>query len=242
MIRIDPRVKLLFILLSTTLAILCKQILPLIILTIFVFINSIFLGLNHKLLYTKMKRIIPLIIGISLVQIIFVRTGDILFFIGDFNIVYSDGIHRAITLMFRFFIIVISTAIMALENNRKIISSFAKLHITYLFYFMLMITIKFVPFFQDSFNDAIVAIQLRGIDLKRIKNSLKIEIFSYILLPICADAIVKSKNMAIAMSSKGFNCDKHRTYYTQVKLIYSDYVIMIIYIVLFVCYIMKGNY
>ena len=237
MVKTDPRVKLLFIFLFSSLSLLFNNIIGIISLTIFVFINSLFLGLDFKLLKNRLFRFLPLLFGISIIQLIFVRSGDEVLVVNNFVLIYYDGLVRSVNVGFRFIILIISASIMAIENNRKIIASFSKLKIPYLFSFMIMLALKFIPFFQDSFKDALVAIQLRGIDLKNVENKKKIQLFSSILLPIVVDAVYKSKGLAISMTSKGFNASKTRTYYIDVKLNIIDYLFMLFYLCCFSLFI-----
>ncbi len=223
----DPRVKLLGIFIVTSFAILIKNPLELFFLSIFTVLISILFHADFKLLFGKLKRVISLLCGLTFVQVFFVRTGTVLLEIANVVFIYSDGLERALIAGMRLFILLCSASIMAAENSRHTIASLSKIGIPYKFSCMIMLSMRFIPFFMESFSDAITAMQLRGIELKKITIGKKITLFSHILSPIVADAILKSQNLAIAMESRGFGARKKRTSFIQLKLHIKDWIVII---------------
>lgn len=50
----------------------------------------------------------------------------------------------------------------------------------------------------------VVALQLRGIDLKKIKLKEKLLTYKYLLLPVTANSILRTRELATAMEMKAF--------------------------------------
>ncbi len=228
----DPRVKLLAILLSTSFSILFTNVVYLLGVFFFSILLLVLFGADYKLLWNKLRRFIYILIGVSIIQIIFVRTGAPLVRVGEVTLIYEDGFFRGISMALRFFTLISSAAIMASENSRRVIASLSKLKIPYTFSFMIMLTLRFIPFFMESFTDAMVSIQLRGIEVEKIPFGKRIRLYGYLLSPVVADAIIKSQDLAMAMESRGFGAMKKRTTYIEVKMSAVDVVSIIVLVTL----------
>jgi len=216
--KFDPRVKLCAIIVLTTLAIYFDNLYWMVILSGITFTVSLILGADFKSFFIRFKKFINLLITLCFVQIIFVRSGIVLLHIGTFNVIYYDGLARGLASGLRFFIILCSAAIMAKENTRRVISSLNKMHIPYSFSFMVMIALRFIPVFTQTFKNALISIQLRGVDIRKVKVGKKIKLYSYLLLPVVSDAIVKSQELAMALEARGFQAYPTRTFYLDLKL------------------------
>lgn len=224
--KFDPRVKLVSILLTTSLALIFREALYIFPLAIISISLCHILGGSLIALFSRTKKIIPLLLGVSLIQLIFTRNGTVLVEIGSFSLIYVEGLEKCLCMALRFIIIFTSAGVMANENSRYVIAALTKAKVPYIFSFMMMISIRFIPFFADSFSDALVAIQLRGIELERLKIGKKVRIYGHILLPVVADAIVKSQELALAMEARGFGALPRRTSYLDPVLSPRDWLMM----------------
>ena len=74
----------------------------------------------------------------------------------------------------------------------------------------------------------VVALQLRGIDLKKIKLKEKLLTYKYLLLPITANSILRARELATAMEMKAFRAYPKRTSYRMLKMNIIDYLIITI--------------
>ncbi len=246
MYKFDPRTKLFGIIVTTSLAIYFREPLYLLALMLGAVLLSIVFKADIKTFIGKMRRFIYMFFFVSVLQIIFVRTGAPVFEIGDFIVATQDGVDRGLSLGLRFMIIFSSAAIMAGENSRYVIASLSKMHVPYMFSFMLMITLRFLPVYMESFKDAMVSLQLRGINLREIAVKRRIRLYGHLLLPVVSEAITKSQELAMTMEARGFGAKKSRTNYLQVKMRVGDYLCMMItllvYAGLVLIYIGKINF
>lgn len=219
---LDPRVKLLCIFLCTSLALIFKDLLFMAGLCVFTVLAASAFGGNLISVTKKLRHLLTLLVSIAVVQVLFVRTGAPLIFVGGFAIVTTDGFIRGVQTIFRYTIILSSASIMAGENSRKTIQSLIQCGMPYMFAFMLQIALRFLPVFAQSFSDAMVSIQLRGVELREIKVKKRIGLYAHLLLPVLADAIQKSQNLAMTMQARGFGAYKRRTSYLEVHLKTKD--------------------
>ena len=228
---LDPRMKLLSIVVITTMALMFAQPLWMLGLAIAALILDVLLGADFAAFFKKMRRFTLLILIIILVQVVFVRTGTPILSVKGFGLVYYDGLIRGLNTAMRYFIIICSAAIMAGENSRHVIVSLTQMKVPYMFAFMLMITLRFLPVFMESFSDAMISIQLRGVEPKKVKLGKKIRLYSHLLLPVAAEAVIKSQELSTAMEARGFGAMKKRTAYLVMRLRKMDY----LYLLFFVC-------
>lgn len=228
---LDPRMKLFTIIIITTLALVFVDPLWMFGLALTAVLLDVLLGANFTVFFRRMRKFTHLLLIIILVQIVFVRTGTPVLSINNFTLIYNDGLMRGVNTGLRYFIILCSAAVMAGENSRRVIASLTQMKVPYMFAFMLMITLRFLPVFMESFTDAMTSIQLRGVELKKVKIGKKIKLYSYLLLPVVAEAIIKSQDLSIAMEARGFGAMKKRTTYFVVHMQKLDY----LYFLLFTC-------
>src|SRR5690554_1428705 len=115
----DPRVKLVWVLLCTTGALIFFRPWWMLSLALFTLAGTLAFGAELESLLGRLTRLLPLLAGIFLIHILFVQTGEPLLLIRGFPLVTSDGILRGATTLLRFFVILGCAAVMARENSRR---------------------------------------------------------------------------------------------------------------------------
>lgn len=224
--RLDPRVKLYCIILLSSAALIFKDALFMAVLSVVAFLAALLLGADMRQFFKRFHRFFNLLLMIAAVQLVSVRTGEPLFMINNITLITTDGAERAVSAAMRFFIIMCSAAVMAGENSRKVIVGLTQMGIPYMFAFMIMTALRFIPMFTAAFSEALVSIQLRGIELKQVGFGKKVKLYGYLLLPVVADAVVKSQDLAVAMEARGFGAYNKRTSFIKLKMNSLDYAML----------------
>ena len=224
--KIDPRTKLLLILILSTLAIIYKQLLFLSLIFIISVLIALLMRSNLKSIVIKLKRLLGAIFAIALIQSFFIKAGTPIVKIGNLSLLTDFGIYKSIEFILRLGIIISSCSILTTSTSREIVQALVQLHIPYEIAFMVSIAIRFLPVFKDEMTDMIIAIQLRGIDLKKVKIKNKIRIYRYIFLPIVTNSLIKAKELSVAMEMRGFRAYPHRTSYNILLMSGLDYLIV----------------
>ncbi len=236
----DPRVKLLWVLLITTAALIFKRPCWLFGLGLFTLAGILFFGADSRSLRLRLGRFLPLLFFIALIHALFSGTGRPLLVFNGFVFVTWEGLLRGITTMLRFFVILAAAAVMAAEENRRVIAALNQMGIPYLFSFLLTTALRFLPTFGQAFSQSLTAIQLRGVQLEKLLLRQKLSLYSYLFLPVVADSVGRAKMLAAVMEARGFGAFKKRTYYTQVRLSCFDWLLLVILtstgILAFTCY------
>jgi energy-coupling factor transport system permease protein len=92
--------------------------------------------------------------------------------------------------------------------------------------FMVSIGIRFMPILLEEMKDAITAINLRGIDTKKLRLKEKIDLYTYALTPVVVGILTKAQKISISIESRGFRAYDLRTSVLTLKLSKIDYLIM----------------
>lgn len=238
--KADPRVKLLWVTLCTTQALFFSRPVWMAGLCLFSLAGALLMGADLKAFAARFRRFLSLLLTITLIQMLFVRSGVPLLAIREYTIITYDGLLRGINTAMRLFVILCSASVMAGENNRRVIAALTKMGVPYIFSFMLMTALRFLPFFGAAFSDAMTAIQLRGIQPKKIRLGKKLRLYGSLMMPVVADAVAKAQDLATVMEARGFGAMAKRTSYIRVVMTPVDWLYVAVLIgiggITFWCY------
>ncbi|KGX87191.1 HMP/thiamine permease YkoC [Pontibacillus litoralis JSM 072002] len=93
---------------------------------------------------------------------------------------------------------------------------------------------RFLPLMKEELGQIRAAHQVRGVNrATNIKES--IQQYKRFVIPLLAGAIRKAERTAVAMESKGFTGDKHRTFYRPFTLSWKDWAFFLfMFLILFI--------
>ena len=168
-INIDPRTKLAIVALLSTLGLIYKDLLSLVIILSVAILIALALNSNFISVVSRLKKLLGLILVIAIIQSIFIKEGNSVISLGSLSLLTDIGIMKATEFILRLMIIIVSSVILTTSTSREIIQALIQMGLPYEIAFMVSISIRFLPLFKDEMRDMVVALQLRGIDLKEIK-------------------------------------------------------------------------
>lgn len=226
MINIDPRTKLIQVLILSTLALIYNEISILLIILFTAIIIGFINNVNFISIISRLKKLLRIIFMIALIQSLLTNMGNPLLKIGNLTVFTDYGIIKALEFILRMGIIIVSAAIITTSSSREIIQGLIQWKCPYEIAFMVSVAIRFLPIFKEEMTDMITAIQLRGIDLKKVKFDKKLQVYKYILTPITVNSIMKAKELAAAMEMRGFRAYPKRTSYMVLKMQTFDYILL----------------
>lgn len=175
----------------------------------------------------KTKMLLYMVIVIAIMQSVFVPTGQALISLWSLKLVTVGGLMMAGEFVLRMSIIIASAGILSTSSSREIIQGLVQWKLPYEVAFMASMGIRFLPVFAEEFKNAMIAIQLRGVDLKALPLRQKIEVFASLFQPVLAGALVKSKAISMSIEMRGFRSYPTRTSYLVLECQGKDYVVMI---------------
>lgn len=230
-LRLDPRTKLITALIFSTLAIIHSDLRILIIVLIITLVSAISINKEITYILSRLKALLILVAGIAVIQSLFTSSGNPLLKIGDFIIMTDFGASRGLEFLMRMGIIASSSMILVSSSSREMIQGMIKLRIPYEIAFMVSVGVRFFPVFREELIDMTNAIQLRGLDLKKIGIGEKLKAYTYLLMPITVNSLLKAKELSVAMEARAFRAYPTRTSWVELRFSMIDYIVLFLAVV-----------
>ena len=184
------------------------------------------LGANPLRVMLRLRRFLTVLAALIIMQSVFVRSGAVLLEAGGTVLLTSGGVTGGLLVFLRLGILVTSGAAVASCGLRRGIQALIQLKIPYEVAFMVCIAIHFLPLLAGEMRDALTAIQLRGIDIKRIPLGRRVRVYTYLFLPVAGGAILKAQDMAAGIELRGFRAHPVRTSLVILRMRVSDYILV----------------
>lgn len=223
--KLDPRTKILWVIMLTFLVFLTEN--PFIIIGAFIFVLlSILLAkLPPKAVWNSSK---IFVIGFTIAYIIL------------FSLLLWDlkqGAIGGLLFSIKFLVIILSTIVFTMSTSpRDLISSLVKMKVPYELAFMFTLAIRFVPVITKEFNHVVSAQKARA---HKIRFSLRHPIesaksFVPILIPTLMVLFKKSLDLSMSIESRAFRAKKKRTYSPNLRFNLRDYMAILILVLFFI--------
>lgn len=222
--RIDPRVKLLFLVLVSTAALISRAtaaLLALLGITLLIILAG---GVSPGVVWRKLRGLFGLIAMLFILQCLFDRRGDPLLTISGATIIYDSGFQTAVLVNLRLLIIILSALIVAVGETRDYLLALTSLKVPYEIAFMVLAALRFLPLLREEAQDVLCAAQLRGLRLKKAGLRKQAGAYLSIVLPVVAGAIRRAEQLSIAMEARGFRAFPRRTSMRRLRMRTADLV------------------
>lgn len=234
---LDPRTKLLIVAIISTLGILYNDIKTLVLILGITLILAFIINQDFVFVIKRLKRLLIVVLFIAIIQSILTNEGQVLIELFGLSILTDYGLIRAGEFILRIGIIIVASVILTSSSSREILQALVKLKIPYEIVFMVTTAVKFLPMLRDEAINMFTAIQLRGLDFKKIGFGKKLKVYRYLLLPIIISSILKARDLAIVMEMRGLRAYPTRTSYRQLNLSVKDYLTMGISVILTIIFL-----
>ena len=138
------------------------------------------------------------------------------------------GLLGAAAALLRIAIILAAVGLLSLKDYQQMVVGLTQMGVPYEFAFMVLLAVRFIPVLMVEFRDSLAAIELRGVDLKAIPLKDKLRVYSYLLMPTTAGALIRSRRIAVAMEARAFRAYPRRTWLEWPRLIPWDWLIIVL--------------
>ncbi len=223
---LDPRTKLLLVVVISTLSIVVTDVLW----QLGLFLFSLGLlhlgGIGPVKVFSRLRRFLVLFAAVLAIQSLFAPAGDPLLTIGSLHVITRGGLIKGASVILRMLTIISSAMLLLTSGPMRLVLGLIHLRIPYEIAFMVLLAIRFLPVLGEEVRDALTAIQLRGVRIKEIPLGQKIRVYTYIFMPVVVSALLKAKKTAVAMEARAFRAHTQRTYLDELTLGRKDYAIM----------------
>jgi len=219
--RLDPRVKFFMTLVIFAAAVMFMNLIPLLIIFI-IQIPLIVVGEIERE-WVKTLR------GGIFFSIIIFSTNLVSFYFFRGRHLTSEMVEFALTLTFRFLVLITSFSIFFLTTSPdKLSLALEKARIPYEFNFAFITAIRFVPVLADEAQSIMDAQRSRGLELDRGSFFARVRKYIPILLPLIINSIRRSLELAEAMESRAFGASSTRTNLYELEMGRKDLVVLIV--------------
>ena len=257
-INLDPRTKLIMLLILSILTFMIDELYLLLFLFDILIVLSIISNIDFLKILKYLKPILWSLPVIFLIQLIFLQDtmGNEISIPVDFGVlniiklnqliikVKIDSIELAINTCLRIMNLAFGSCLFSLSTNiNDYLTSLIKIKIPFELAFMVGLVIYFLPMVIFETTEMQYALETRGVSVNRGSIRLRIKSFIILITAILMNFIEKSKYQAIAMDTRGFRVSKKRTHYRKIKLNFVDYFISLLTIAVFAifCYIFRDQ-
>jgi energy-coupling factor transport system permease protein len=223
---IDPRTRLLLAVLLTTLAVLFNSITASVTLLLATALLCMVLGRAGITVFFRAKWLIWFFVLMAVIQSVFNPAGRSFFSINDVTVLSAGGLALGVCFLCRMAVIIFSAGILAAAGSRRMIQGLIALRLPYELAFMTTCALSFLPMIAIDMKDSLTALELRGIELKKLPIARKVKVYNYLIIPVLEGIMVKAKELSCAMEMRAFRAYNKRTSYVALSLSAKDYAIM----------------
>ncbi|MEG0091945.1 MAG: energy-coupling factor transporter transmembrane component T [Oscillospiraceae bacterium] len=220
--KLDPRTVILLVIVNSIVAVLVKSVTTAALSALLIFAFDMAYKVDVKGVLIKCKRLWQVVIFAAIMQSVFITQGQPLIKIFGVCLMTTHGVATGAIILLRLFAIMCGAAALSVYSQGEIIEALVRLKVPYEFAYMIIIGIKFLPTLKQEMQDSLIAIQLRGIELEKLKLSKKMKIYSYLLFPIESGTIVRAKDLSASMEMRGFRAFESRTSMLELKFSPKD--------------------
>lgn len=228
MLSLDPRTKIIMVLIISSAAIILKELKDLFFMLLLTLFICKLLSISLFGAVKKLRKLWFFFLVLALIQSIFTPGGEAIISLKGLNILTTNGLINGISVILRMPIIIYSALIIASSPALETVYGLIAMRLPYEIAFMVLLAIKFLPLFKEEFTDSIIAVQLAGEDLKRIPLGQKLSLYTYILIPSVIKALSKARYISISMECRGFRAYPNRTSYCKLKMKKLDYLSILV--------------
>lgn len=190
---------------------------------------SLLLGVKILPIVKRLRGLISMVVFVALMESVFAPAGAVLFELGGVKIITVGGLLKGANTLLRIGIIISAASVFTLVTVRETVQGMIQIRIPYEIAFMASVALRFLPVLSEEFRDTLTAIQLRGVEIKKIPLGEKIRTYISIIAPVVYGTIDRAQKLAYAMELRAFRALPKRTSRFVLKFKLFDYVYLAVF-------------
>ena len=232
--NMDPRYKLMSMLILMVTIFLPSGYIGYVIIGAFVLLALLLAKLNFTMIFKAMKPMLFMLVFLTFVNALVLRTGYVLIDVFGFKI-YSDAIFRTLYITIRLLLMIMVTTILTASTKpldltlaiEDLLSPFKRFGFpAHEIAMMISIALRFIPTLIDETNRIMKAQASRGVDLKEGSFKEKIVAILSLIVPLFVSSFQRAEELADAMEARGYVPSATRTRYKQLVHGLKDYIML----------------
>jgi energy-coupling factor transport system permease protein len=230
--KLDARTKILFTLIFLVFTFICKNFWALGLVALVGVISYLFSKISFKVVLKSFKPLIPIILLTTILQLYYVKDGDIIFS-WRFIEITDRGVFMAIFIAVRILILLLVSSLLTYTTAptdltdaiEKLLSPLKVFKIeVHTFAMMMTIALRFIPTLIDEIDRIMAAQKARGADFESGNLAKRVKALFPIFIPLFISAFKRAIELADAMSCRCYTGGSGRTRLRQMKFTWRDVV------------------
>lgn len=227
--KLDPRTKMVMAVCLSSLAVVYNTPGRLLLLLAATLALLLIFRIDIGSVWGYLKPFLYLLLLLFVVQCVFTPGGEVLLAAGPVPLVTGRGLSSGAGVVLRIAVFVAAALLLTTFSPRDFVLGLVQWKVPYEIAFMVSIALRFLPVFREELINVMTAVQLRGIDLKKVPWGQKMGLYRRLFFPVVYGAILKAQQLAVAMEARGFRAYSRRTYLRRLNLGFVDYVLMLFF-------------
>lgn len=230
--RLDPRTKILVLILDIVFLFLTKSIYSLIVPSVQTVLILIISKVPAKMFLRNIKTILPIIIFTSIINLFYGNSGTVLLTVWHFTITTS-GILRAVYMGSRIILLILLSSVLtytttpnditdAIESLLSFMRIFRLQNAVHMLAMMMTIALRFIPTLVEETEKIMNAQKARGADLENGRLIERIKALIPILIPLLISSVRRAYELAEAMECRCYNGGVGRVRMKRLKYSWAD--------------------
>lgn len=198
--------------------------------------------LKLSFLWRAMKPMLFMLSFLLIINLLVVRSGDILVTIGSWSI-YTDAVTQTLYIVIRLALMIMITTILTATTKpleltlgiEDLLKPFKVIGVpAHDIAMMISIALRFIPTLIEETQRIMKAQASRGVDMENGKLMEKIKAILSLIVPLFVSAFQRAEELAYAMEARGYIPSRTRTRYKQLKMHGKDVVLLIVSLLILV--------
>ncbi|MGN0623969.1 MAG: energy-coupling factor transporter transmembrane component T family protein [Oscillospiraceae bacterium] len=230
--RMDPRVKLVLTIAYIVMLFMSQSIYGLLVGITFTVLAFAVSRIPFKMMRKSLKPIVPIIIFTALLNLFFVRTGDVLWEFYFIKIT-REGVHTAVFMTIRIICLIVGTSLLTYTTSpieltdaiERLLSPLKKIKVpVHELAMMMTIALRFIPTLIEETDKIMAAQKARGADMETGSVIQRARALIPILIPLFVSSFRRAEELAMAMECRCYHGGEGRTRMKQLKTGAVDYI------------------
>jgi len=230
--RIDPRVKIILMILFIVFIFVSQNMYALLFATVFVIVTLLISKVPVKLYLKNMKAILPVLIFTAIINLFYGDAGTVLLSFWKFTIT-TEGLYKSVFMALRIVLLIfissvltytttpndLTDAIESLLSPLKFIGLKSAVHTLAM---MMTIALRFIPTLVEEAEKIMNAQKARGADLESGGLIDRVKALIPILIPLLISSVRRAYELAEAMECRCYNGGEGKTRMKQMRISIRD--------------------
>lgn len=240
--NMDPRAKIGAMLLMMVAIFIPAGYTGYIIIGLAVVLTALLAKLKLSFLWRAMKPMLFMLSFLLIINLLVVRSGDVLITIGSWNI-YTDALTQTLYIVIRLALMIMITTILTATTKpleltlgiEDLLKPFKVIGVpAHDIAMMISIALRFIPTLIEETQRIMKAQASRGVDMENGKLMEKVKAILSLIVPLFVSAFQRAEELAYAMEARGYIPSRPRTRYKQLKMHGKDVALLLLSVLILV--------